>query len=277
MGRQEAGRIQSEINQEAEIEYVAIRVLDQAKRLHIDDVIGSDAKLLLQFTKHLLFQVDPAVRIDGSGVYVAGWRQLPYARCVAGLHAASAEDNPISATHYPAYCQRTQIERRVQCRRSYLRDDSPVFGHVAAQAFRRNHVGSKHAAVEQNAARSGLRGLPECLNFGLNCEGQFGWRRAHLRGDVRTDVVDLPSDRRAPRHNDRFGVAFGMLSRPWLIALIATTLMQSVVSFMRQCLPVIALLLTDGFGMPPEQIGDLYALTSLGTAMFLARGGPDLR
>jgi hypothetical protein len=53
--------------------------------------------------------------------------------------------------------------------------------------------------------------------------------------------------------------------------------MQSVVSFMRQCLPVIALLLTDGFGMPPEQIGDLYALTSLGTAMFLARGGPDLR
>jgi MFS family permease len=59
---------------------------------------------------------------------------------------------------------------------------------------------------------------------------------------------------------------------PWLLALGATLLVQSAASFMNQCLPVVAPLLTASTGLAPERIGNLSSLTSLGTVLFLVFG-----
>lgn len=61
-----------------------------------------------------------------------------------------------------------------------------------------------------------------------------------------------------------------------MTALGATLLMQSVASFMGQCLPVVAPLLTAQAGVGAQAIGILSALTSAGTVLFLALGGPVL-
>ena len=63
---------------------------------------------------------------------------------------------------------------------------------------------------------------------------------------------------------------------PWLLALGATLLAQSAASFMGQCLPVVAPLLTAASGVAPERIGNLSSLVSFGTVLFLAFGSPFL-
>jgi len=62
----------------------------------------------------------------------------------------------------------------------------------------------------------------------------------------------------------------------WLLALSATLMAQTVSSFMGQCLPVVAPLLTKSAGLAPERIGNLSSLTSAGTCLFLAFGSPVL-
>lgn len=62
----------------------------------------------------------------------------------------------------------------------------------------------------------------------------------------------------------------------WLLALSATMMVQTVASFMGQCLPVVAPLLTASVGVAPERIGNLSSLTSLGSVLFLAFGSPYL-
>ncbi len=62
----------------------------------------------------------------------------------------------------------------------------------------------------------------------------------------------------------------------WLWALGATLLMQSSASFMGQCLPVVAPLLTASAGLAPERIGNLTSLTSFGTVLFLTFGSAFL-
>ncbi len=62
----------------------------------------------------------------------------------------------------------------------------------------------------------------------------------------------------------------------WLLALGATMMVQTVASFMGQCLPVVAPLLTASVGVAPERIGNLSSLTSLGSVLFLAFGSPFL-
>jgi MFS family permease len=63
---------------------------------------------------------------------------------------------------------------------------------------------------------------------------------------------------------------------PWLLALGATLLVQSAASFMNQCLPVVAPLLTASIGLAPERIGNLSSLTSFGTVLFLLFGSAIL-
>ena len=62
----------------------------------------------------------------------------------------------------------------------------------------------------------------------------------------------------------------------WQTALGVTLLMQTVAAFLGQVLPVLAPLLTSGAGVSPQGIGYLSALTSFGTVLFLAFGGPLL-
>jgi len=62
----------------------------------------------------------------------------------------------------------------------------------------------------------------------------------------------------------------------WVLALSATLLVQSAASFMGQCLPVVAPLLTASTGLAPQRIGNLTSLTSLGTVAFLAFGSAIL-
>ena len=62
----------------------------------------------------------------------------------------------------------------------------------------------------------------------------------------------------------------------WMWALGATLLMQSSASFMGQCLPVVAPLLTASAGLAPERIGNLSSITSFGTVLFLAFGSAFL-
>ena len=62
----------------------------------------------------------------------------------------------------------------------------------------------------------------------------------------------------------------------WLLALGATMMVQTISSFMGQCLPVVAPLLTASVGVAPERIGNLSSLTSLGSVLFLAFGSPYL-
>ncbi len=62
----------------------------------------------------------------------------------------------------------------------------------------------------------------------------------------------------------------------WLLALSATLLVQTAASFMNQCLPVVAPLLTASTGLAPERIGNLTSLGSVGTVFFLVFGSPIL-
>ena len=62
----------------------------------------------------------------------------------------------------------------------------------------------------------------------------------------------------------------------WLLALSATLLAQSASSFMGQCLPVVAPLLTASTGLAPERIGNLSSLNSAGACLFLVFGSPIL-
>lgn len=63
---------------------------------------------------------------------------------------------------------------------------------------------------------------------------------------------------------------------PWIAALGATLLMQSVASFMTQTLPVIAPLITASAGLAPERIGNFSSLVAFGTVLFLLLCGPFL-
>ena len=63
---------------------------------------------------------------------------------------------------------------------------------------------------------------------------------------------------------------------PWIAALGATLLMQSVASFMTQSLPVVAPLITASAGLAPERVGNFSSLVAFGTVLFLLLGGPYL-
>jgi len=58
----------------------------------------------------------------------------------------------------------------------------------------------------------------------------------------------------------------------WVRALGITVLMQVTSSFLAQAMPVIAPTLTAAAGVPPEQVGHLSSIISLGTLWFLASG-----
>ena len=58
----------------------------------------------------------------------------------------------------------------------------------------------------------------------------------------------------------------------WVRALGVTVLMQVVSAFLAQAMPVIAPTLTQAAGAPPEQVGNLSSVISLGTLWFLASG-----
>ena len=58
----------------------------------------------------------------------------------------------------------------------------------------------------------------------------------------------------------------------WVRALGVTVLMQVVSAFLAQAMPVIAPTLTDAAGVPPEQVGHLSSVISLGTLWFLVSG-----
>ena len=58
----------------------------------------------------------------------------------------------------------------------------------------------------------------------------------------------------------------------WVRALGVTLLMQVASAFLAQAMPVIAPTLTDAAGVPPEQVGHLSSVISLGTLWFLLSG-----
>jgi len=58
----------------------------------------------------------------------------------------------------------------------------------------------------------------------------------------------------------------------WLDALGVTVLMQATSSFLSQAMPVMGPTLTAAAGVPPEEIGTLASIISLGTLWFLASG-----
>jgi MFS family permease len=65
-----------------------------------------------------------------------------------------------------------------------------------------------------------------------------------------------------------------MGTRPWIAALSATLLMQTVGTFLSQIVPVVAPLMTAEVGLPPEAIGNLSSLNTLGAILFLLLGTP---
>src|SRR5690242_16292229 len=58
----------------------------------------------------------------------------------------------------------------------------------------------------------------------------------------------------------------------WLWALGVTSLMQATSALLTGTLPVIGPILTAAAGVPPERVGDLTAMSSLGTMLFLIAG-----
>ena len=76
---------------------------------------------------------------------------------------------------------------------------------------------------------------------------------------------------RAMQSPDKAGI-----HAPWVAALGATLLMQSVSSFLTQTLPVVAPLITASAGLAPERVGNLSSLVAFGTVLFLLLGGPFL-
>src|SRR6185312_188860 len=62
----------------------------------------------------------------------------------------------------------------------------------------------------------------------------------------------------------------------WLWALGITSLMQATTALLTGTLPVIGPILTAAAGVPPEWVGHLTAMSSLGTMLFLLGGNPLL-
>jgi MFS family permease len=62
-------------------------------------------------------------------------------------------------------------------------------------------------------------------------------------------------------------------SRLWLWALAAAVLMQTISAFLTRIFPVMGPVLTEAASIPPEYIGYLAALSSLGTIWYLVAGG----
>ena len=64
------------------------------------------------------------------------------------------------------------------------------------------------------------------------------------------------------------------MRHPWIAALSATLLMQTVGSFLSQIVPVVAPLMTADLGLPPETVGNYSSLNTLGAILFLLFGTP---
>lgn len=62
--------------------------------------------------------------------------------------------------------------------------------------------------------------------------------------------------------------------KPWVAALSATLLMQTVGSFLNQIIPVVAPLMMDDLGLPPQTVGNFSSLNTLGAIAFLLFGTP---
>ncbi len=60
----------------------------------------------------------------------------------------------------------------------------------------------------------------------------------------------------------------------WIAALSATLLMQTVGTFLSQCVPVVAPIMTADLGIPPQTIGNFSSLNTLGAILFLLLGTP---
>ena len=64
--------------------------------------------------------------------------------------------------------------------------------------------------------------------------------------------------------------------KPWLGPLTVALLMQVALSFLTRVIQVIGPVVTEEAGVPPEWIGQLAALNTVGMMLFLAVGGPAL-
>jgi MFS family permease len=64
------------------------------------------------------------------------------------------------------------------------------------------------------------------------------------------------------------------VAKPWVAALSATLLMQTVGTFLSQAVPVVAPLMTAELGLPPESVGNFSSLNTLGAILFLLFGTP---
>lgn len=62
--------------------------------------------------------------------------------------------------------------------------------------------------------------------------------------------------------------------KPWVAALSATLLMQTVGSFLNQIIPVVAPLMMNDLGLPPQTVGNFSSLNTLGAIAFLLFGTP---
>lgn len=62
--------------------------------------------------------------------------------------------------------------------------------------------------------------------------------------------------------------------KPWVAALSATLLMQTVGTFLSQVVPVVAPLLTADLGLRPEAIGNFASINTLGAILFMLFGTP---
>ncbi|NGM24045.1 MFS transporter [Roseomonas stagni] len=62
--------------------------------------------------------------------------------------------------------------------------------------------------------------------------------------------------------------------KPWVAALSATLLMQTVGSFLNQIIPVVAPLMLSDLGLPPQTVGNFSSLNTLGAIAFLLFGTP---
>lgn len=68
----------------------------------------------------------------------------------------------------------------------------------------------------------------------------------------------------------------GLAAAPWLGPLTVAVLMQIALSFLTRVIPVIGPVVTEDAGVPPEWIGHLAALNTLGMMIFLMIGAPVL-
>ncbi|NKC32457.1 MFS transporter [Falsiroseomonas selenitidurans] len=62
--------------------------------------------------------------------------------------------------------------------------------------------------------------------------------------------------------------------KPWVAALSATLLMQTVGTFLGQTIPVVAPLMTAELGLRPETVGNFSSVNTLGAILFLLFGTP---